>query len=62
MVRQGPSVHPLVDIEVVDLVWKGLRLFIRWAAPLAAPPIEVVDLVWKGLRHLVHLHKVGRTA
>ena len=41
-----------IIIEVVDLVWKGLRL--AWAAFGAAfgAIIEVVDLVWKGLRQL----------
>jgi len=39
-------------IEVVDLVWKGLRQSTAEHRPPEPPWIEVVDLVWKGLRHV----------
>jgi len=38
-------------IEVVDLVWKGLR-HVLCTFPIKLQFIEVVDLVWKGLRHV----------
>jgi len=37
-------------IEVVDLVWKGLRQEHDFTVPVSDVFIEVVDLVWKGLR------------
>jgi len=40
------------DIEVVDLVWKGLRHFVVGFERIEINDIEVVDLVWKGLRHV----------
>jgi len=39
------------QIEVVDLVWKGLRPVDGLSEAILLPRIEVVDLVWKGLRH-----------
>jgi len=43
-------------IEVVDLVWKGLRHYNPALARAANDRIEVVDLVWKGLRHLTQFY------
>ena len=40
----------LEAIEVVDLVWKGLRQSIGAFVEQPFAQIEVVDLVWKGLR------------
>ena len=46
------AAKPLLLIEVVDLVWKGLRhIHSRFWYRFPFPWIEVVDLVWKGLRH-----------
>ena len=42
--------RPVSAIEVVDLVWKGLRLPTIVTEVSACSLIEVVDLVWKGLR------------
>ena len=39
-------------IEVVDLVWKGLRHLVPNLAIVGDGLIEVVDLVWKGLRRV----------
>ena len=43
--------NPPLGIEVVDLVWKGLRQAFPVTNTIGSFPIEVVDLVWKGLRH-----------
>ena len=40
-------------IEVVDLVWKGLRQGLPVPGRGSCRLIEVVDLVWKGLRHCI---------
>ena len=40
-----------MGIEVVDLVWKGLRHLTGGTDLQFYKTIEVVDLVWKGLRH-----------
>jgi len=39
-----------IIIEVVDLVWKGLRQLPTSKKAALVLRIEVVDLVWKGLR------------
>ena len=48
-------------IEVVDLVWKGLRQSRLYSCCLWVGIIEVVDLVWKGLRHQLSV-EVGLSA
>jgi len=50
--QQTRGQHPTFQrqIEVVDLVWKGLRHPLRESLVHAPTRIEVVDLVWKGLR------------
>jgi len=47
-------------IEVVDLVWKGLRHEVFYCIHNFLL-IEVVDLVWKGLRHRHRRNPPGRS-
>jgi len=53
---------PTNVIEVVDLVWKGLRHCYDALFRGVVAVIEVVDLVWKGLRHVKCLDVRGSRA
>jgi len=50
MLMETSLASAAASIEVVDLVWKGLRQGIAKSGDFVAILIEVVDLVWKGLR------------